>query len=300
MKHRVLWKLSVCTPGREEELAEWLTVRFGQTAVSYSDLETGKTTVSVYLESKPDWSEPAQGDLRRALRRMAGSSNGQFDCCLTRLRNQDWAEAWKRHFKPLNIGSRLLIKPTWSRIRAQPGQVVVELDPGMSFGTGHHPTTAFCLSELVRLRAPGTAQSFLDLGAGSGILSIAAAKLGYGPIEGVEVDRASLKVARANARLNHVEERLRFRCRDVAGLPMRPSRQYDVVCANLTADLLVGQKERLRASVKPSGHLVLAGILSREFGMIRAAYQSAGMRSTRNRQAGEWRSGSFSRSVTKM
>ena len=123
------------------------------------------------------------------------------------IRHEDWAESWKRHFKPIEIGRRLLIKPSWSRRRPKPHQQVVVLDPGLSFGTGQHPTTAFCLAEVARLVKNAPARSFLDIGTGSGILAIAAARLNYQPIWAFDFDPEAVRMARANAQTNQVEKK---------------------------------------------------------------------------------------------
>ncbi len=151
------------------------------------------------------------------------------------MKREDWAESWKRHFKPIEIRVKarpsaarqsasqppsLLVKPSWSRRRAAKNQAVVILDPGLSFGTGQHPTTAFCLHEIARCRQPGTAQSFLDIGTGSGILAIAAAKLGYAPVQAFDFDPESVRVAGDNARKNRVTGRLKLTRGDLAKLPL--------------------------------------------------------------------------------
>src|SRR5579859_7211613 len=141
MRGRALWRLSVSFEPQvaEEAVAELLSSRFGPSASSYTDLETGRTIVSIYLEGKPEWSRVARQALRTALKGIELLDQpGSASARLTRLRPQDWAEAWKRHFKPLQIRSKLLIQPSWSRRRPKQGQVSVVLDPGMSFGTGQH------------------------------------------------------------------------------------------------------------------------------------------------------------------
>src|SRR5262249_32881962 len=153
---------------------ELLTARLGAPASSYTDLKRGKTTVTVYLKRKPALSKALERELNAALKESpwGRSKRGHVQLKLTRLRHEDWANSWKRHFKPLEIGRKLLIRPGWSRRKAKRGQAVITLDPGMSFGTGQHPTTEFCLQELARLRDEESEQSFLDVGTGSGILAI--------------------------------------------------------------------------------------------------------------------------------
>jgi SAM-dependent methyltransferase len=128
---------------------------------------------------------------------------------------------------------------------------VVVLDPGLSFGTGQHPTTGFCLRELVRRRESGVEQSFLDLGTGSGILAIAAAKMGYTPVVALDFDPDCVRVAQNNARRNRVADRVTVRRGDVSCLSKHPRPRHDVVCANLVAPLLVKEADRIAAQVRP-------------------------------------------------
>jgi ribosomal protein L11 methyltransferase len=290
-----LWRVSLTTCANAEPvLAEVLSSVLGQPASSFTPSDTRRATVSVYSSAKPDWPR-ARAAIQAQVARLGpqGASLELGPLRLSRLRRQDWAEAWKRHFKPLDFGDRLLVKPSWSKRRARPGQAVVVLDPGLSFGTGQHPTTRFCLEQLVAWRQAGRPQALLDLGAGSGILAIAAARLGYCPVEAVERDPEALHAARANARRNRVAARILFRNQDLARMPLRTARRYDVICANLTADLLLGHRERLVRRLAPRGLLVLAGILRNEFECVRRAYGAGVLRLAASRAEGEWRSAAF-------
>jgi ribosomal protein L11 methyltransferase len=292
----VIWKLSFLTPPRAQEaVAKALESEFGASASIYTDLAEGKTTVDLYLQRKPAWSRTTRSDLGRLVARITGlePDKSQSGIRLTRLGAQDWSQSWKRHFKPLQIGARLLLRPSWSRRRAGKDCVEVVLDPGLSFGTGQHPTTHFCLSELVRHRADKLPQSFLDIGTGSGILAISARKLGYGPVEAFDLDKEAVKVARANARLNRVSATVGIRCQDLAKLPPRSARRYSIVCANLISDVLLTYRDLIVARLLDEGVLVLAGILDKEFHSVQAAYEAAGLRLVRSRKMREWRSGSF-------
>ena len=151
---------------------------------------------------------------------------------------------------------------------------MVVLDPGLSFGTGQHPTTAFCLRQLVARRRPGEAQSCLDIGTGSGILAIAAAKLGYAPVDAFDFDPEAVRIARANARRNGVAARIRFSRQDLTKLPRRSARKYSLVCANLISSLLLAERERILARLQPDGVLVVAGILKEEFAQVQSGLRS--------------------------
>jgi ribosomal protein L11 methyltransferase len=297
MNHRVLWKLCVANSQEAQEpVAELLEARFGEPASIYTDLAKGETTVTAYLHTRPDWSKAARARLSQALKeieRDLNSSVARSKLTLTRLRSEDWAESWKRHFKPLEIGTRLLIKPSWSRRRAKRGQVTVVLDPGLSFGTGQHPTTSFCLRELARHRRADRAQSLLDIGTGSGILAISAAKLGYQPVNAIDLDRDAIRVACANARLNEVFAKIRFQRQDLTRLTGHSLTKYSVICANVTSGLLLIQRQRILGQLQKGGILILAGILKTEFDRVQAEYQAAGLRLVGSRTEREWRSGSF-------
>ncbi len=298
VKRTRLWRLSVLTTAEAEDaVAQLLQCASGQPASSYTDLEAQQTQVSVYLKARPDWSRARRAELASGLAAVAagGLDLGPGRISLRRIRRADWAESWKRHFKPLVLGSALLLKPGWSRRRPRQGQALVVLDPGLSFGTGRHPTTAFCLRQLVARRRPGEAQSCLDAGTGSGILAIAAAKLGYAPVEAFDYDPQAVAVARANARRNRVAARIRFWRQDLTRLPRRAGRQYSIICANLVASLLLEQRERLLARLRPDGILVAAGILASEYEQVRRAFAAAGFRQIAARTQAEWRSGAFAR-----
>jgi ribosomal protein L11 methyltransferase len=132
MRAQVLWRLSVLASEQAEEaIAELLKARFGQPASTYMDLERGTRTVTAFLEQKPDWSRAARRELRAVLHQIQGTGSGKAGATirLTKLQPQNWAEAWKRHFKPLEIGASLLIKPSWSARRPRAGQATVVLDP---------------------------------------------------------------------------------------------------------------------------------------------------------------------------
>jgi ribosomal protein L11 methyltransferase len=241
------------------------------------------------------WSTAKRCSLLEGLREMeaAGLHPGSKRIWTRKLGSEDWAESWKRHFKPLNIGSALLVKPSWSKRRALSRQATVVLDPGLSFGTGQHPTTAFCLQQLVACRSKADARSFLDLGTGSGILAIAAAKLGYQPIEAIDFDADAVRIARSNARLNGVVRQIQFAHKDLTRLPRDNRRKFDVICANLIAELLISEHRRILGRLKPGGALVVAGILRSQFESVRKVYETAGLKLQRQRAEKEWKSGRF-------
>lgn len=205
----------------------------------------------------------------------------------TRLVDEaDWAEAWKAHFPVLRVGNRVVVRPTWRRHRRQPGDVVLALDPGMAFGTGLHPTTRLCLAAIEALADRGvlTGARVLDVGCGSGILAIAALRLGASAAYGVDTDPIAVEATVANARRNRLSRRVRVR------LGSLPSGQppFDVVLANLIAGVLVPLAAALRDELRPGGALLASGIFIDREPEVRGAFEAAGFEVRARLVEGEW------------
>jgi len=291
MKAHRVWEVRARVRADEEAAAALVFAEFlAVTPVTYQDEKTGSSTVSAFTERLP--TSDILALLRTGLKRVA---SGRTPLRVKRLSRENWAESWKRHFKPIEIGRTLLIKPSWSQRRSQRGQAVVVLDPGLSFGTGQHATTGFCLREIVRCRRPEKRQMLLDIGTGSGILAISAAKVGYHPVVGFDVDSDSVRIARSNTRRNRVGRRVMIFRQDLGRASARTRRPFDVVCANLTADVLLQELNRITSFVAPGGRLVLAGVLDHQFPQVPRQYERRGWRLVRTRREKEWRSGSFVR-----
>ena len=296
MKRNAIWKIALCTtPEAEDAVTELFSTVFGEPASAYADAETGTVTVAAYCQTKPPGIAGEQTALSAGISRIrdCGLNVGQGRVSVRRIRREDWAESWKRHFKTITVGRSLLIKPSWVNRRARKGQAVVVIDPGLSFGTGHHPTTLFCLGELAKRRRAGEAQSLLDIGTGSGILAISAAKLGYSPVHAFDFDSEVVRVARSNARLNSLSRRIQFKQVDLTKLPDRPVQRFSLICANLVSTLLIAEREKVARLLRPDGVLVLAGILKSEFLQVRTAYESVGLCVMASRSEKGWRSGTF-------
>jgi ribosomal protein L11 methyltransferase len=199
----------------------------------------------------------------------------------------DWAEAWKQHFPVLRVGRRLVIQPTWRRHRRRPTDVVIRLDPGMAFGTGLHPTTRLCLAGLEAWAADGLVENarLLDVGCGSGILAICAGLLGAGAVLGVDTDPLAVEATRANAALNGLEGVIEARR---GTLPLAGGGEFDLVCANLVAGLLVAMAADLRQALRPGGRLLVSGIFAEREGEVREAFDSAGLRIVARRTETDW------------
>ena len=320
MKSVPLTQVSIATSREAEEAVAELVLRvLSQTPSTYFDAETGDTTVSTYLEQPSQWSAAARAELQAGLCALTecGLDIGPGVIASSKVRREDWAESWKRHFKPLEIGDALLLKPSWEKRQPRKGQAVIILDPGLSFGTGHHATTGFCLRQLVEVRkgrgpglgsrlgagresrASAPALSLLDIGTGSGILAIAAAKLGYSPVRCFDFDPESVRVAKANAAQNDVAHLVKPVRRDLTKLPPASATRYHVVCANLIYDLLIAERDRILSRLRPDGVLVLAGILQTQFAKVERAYRQAGLKLIATEVEKEWQSGAFVRRAGK-
>tara|TARA_A100001037_G_scaffold204578_1_gene183011 strand:- start:556 stop:1458 length:903 start_codon:yes stop_codon:yes gene_type:complete len=288
--------ISVCvytTPEAEEPVAALLEWVFDTTPSVWSDTITHQAKVTVYLERDAIEAEEEQA-LRRGIEviRESGLDAGAGNWDVLPVKREDWSESWKKHFHPIEIGDRLLLKPDWEEVEAKPGQAVVTLNPGLSFGTGHHPTTLFCLKQLAANAQGDVPRSFLDAGTGSGILAISAAKLGYVPIEAWDYDPQAVDVARENASQNGLAESLKFDVRDLTEMPAG-GRQFDVICANLIYDLLIAEREKLTSWLAPDGRLVMAGILIEQFPGVQEAFCGLGMELVESETLDEWCSGVF-------
>jgi len=293
VKKGTVWRIAAGIPFEAEEAVLELFQRvFEQPTSSYADIETGFSTVTVYFEERPQVPATKRAEIAAGFKRIreCGLSVGHPRLSIKKLPRQDWAESWKKHFHPIEIGSTLLIKPSWSKRRPKKGQATIILDPGLSFGTGRHPTTAFCLRELVAHRKIGAEQPFLDIGTGSGILAIAAARLGYARVDAFDFDPEAVRVASVNARRNRVSEKIHFFEQDVTKFS-RTGPKYSVICANLISNLLISARDRILARLAPGGVVVIAGILKTEFHTVQRAYENAGLRLVATQVKKEWQSG---------
>ena len=204
--------------------------------------------------------------------------------------DEDWAESWKEFFQVEHAGSRLVICPTWREYSPRPGEIVLILDPGMAFGTGQHPTTRLCLGALEGLVRPG--MDVLDLGCGSGILSLAAAKLGARSVLALDIEPLAVEATRANARLNRIEGVVRVKpgSLDSAGsAPNGNDQCVDLIVANINARTIVRLAPAIVARLGAGGTFIGSGIIAELLDEPLLALTSSGLRVERLITDGDWR-----------
>lgn len=200
------------------------------------------------------------------------------------IAEEDWAESWKQFFPVLHIGKHIVIRPSWQDYTPQSGEIVIDLDPGMAFGTGLHPTTRHCLELLEDLPLQGA--TLLDAGAGSGILSIAAIKLGAQAVDAVELDPVAIDVLKANLLRNNVASAVTVHQGDILSLPL-PQR-YSCIVANIFARVLIEAAPRFRRALMPSGLMILSGIITEARDDVVQRYRHLGFTVRDQRQEGDW------------
>jgi ribosomal protein L11 methyltransferase len=201
--------------------------------------------------------------------------------------NADWNSAWKKYFTPIPVGSRFVVLPSWLKDEPHSAEPIV-IEPKMAFGTGHHQTTALCLGALDRLAGEGVLRagmSFLDLGTGSGILGIAAVKLGLAGV-GLDIDPVAVDNARENAALNGVEDRLDLGTGSIDSIA--EDRRFDCILANILANPLVDMAEDIARRLARPGILVLSGILVEQAERVAQAYTAQGLPAPDITTSGEW------------
>ena len=207
------------------------------------------------------------------------------DLTETRTESEDWANSWKEHFHVLRLGKRFVVRPTWREYDPRPDDLVISLDPGMAFGTGSHPSTEMCLQLMEHIVFDG--KRVLDVGAGSGILSVGAILLGATSVDAVEIDEYAAKALSSNVELNDMSQTIPVIVGDIAdALP--GDAVYDVVLANLIARILVENAENITRRVAPGGVIVASGVIEEREPEVLAAFAACGFETVERRQTNDW------------
>jgi len=283
----------------DDELAEPVAdvlARFapGGVALGYDNVDpdperphAGPFRVQAYLPA--DENLPAtQAALAEALWHL-GQIRPLPEPALRFVENQDWSESWKRHYRPLRLGRHLVIIPSWATTALGPDDIPVLVDPGMAFGTGTHPTTQLCLELLEENLRPG--MTVIDLGCGSGILGLAALRLGAGLVLALDTDPEATRATQDNARLNQIGANLRTHLGSLTDLlqgGVQPGRAPLVVANILAGTLARMLGEGLPRVLEPGGRLILSGILREQSAEVEAALEASGMTLVEQRSREDW------------
>lgn len=200
--------------------------------------------------------------------------------------NTDWANEWRKYYRVTRVGQRIVIRPTWEPYNEGPNDIVIDLDPGMAFGTGSHPTTTLCLESLEQIVQGGEAVA--DIGTGSGILAIAAAKLGAQRVDAIDIQEEAIEAATANARANGVDALVHVAAGTPESLVEKGAGPYDIIVMNIVADVIIPAISTLYKLVKPTGRVVLSGIIDHREDDVQAALRAQQFEMIERKQQDEW------------
>ena len=285
-----------CCKLMDESVNQDLTTEFltalGYDFSSWEDLENHHAFHTLYFAEEAD-AAVAKAKIEPLLPEWKEFGINIENIELFSIKREDWSEVWKKYFHIQHISDRLVIKPSWLEYSPKPGQKIVEIDPGMSFGTGQHATTAYCLKMIDKLIDGENIATFLDAGCGSGILSIAAAKLGCKEIDAFDIDPDSIMIANENIEINKIAPgNISSQVADVAEFAA-PRETYHLVAANILAHILRENRDKIVSFVKPGGKLILAGILTSDFDNTARHFSKAGLEQIDSFTEKEWTSGLF-------
>jgi ribosomal protein L11 methyltransferase len=290
MKRWLILELSI--PRKFEEVISNFLIEQGATGVEEIDEDSKKERLKTYF--------PQEGKEKRVLRALRRYLKSLESVGLgiphTRIQTasipeQDWGENWKRFFKPFKVGTRFVIKPPWSKTRLKKDQIAIEITPGMAFGTGTHATTRLCIHALEARFRKGL--SVMDVGTGSGILSIVAARLGAGEVWALDIDAVALENAKENVQQNGVSNIIKIRKGRIGDV----WKKFDVTVANIDLKNLRRMRWPLIHHLKEHGFLILSGILKDEEEKFRQHYLNTGaLQWIETTRKGEWSCITFKKS----
>lgn len=203
------------------------------------------------------------------------------------ISDPDWGEQWKKYFKPLRVSSNIIIKPTWERYAPSSRDIVIEIDPGMAFGTGQHASTRMCIEaieEVIMKDRTVKEWKVLDVGCGTGILGITAAKLGADDVVCLDIDKKAVEIARENAAMNHVDDRIHIINKDA----MTFTEPRNMIIANLTSKLLLKLRQHLAQLLLAEGYMIISGIIEQDASDIEENFSAGQLITNKIIKEKEW------------
>ena len=245
--------------------------------------------VSVYVAEERNPAESVA-----FLKERLAQVNIAYELTLSGMKEEDWANSWKQYYKPIRIARRLMVVPTWEEYDPQEGDLILKMDPGMAFGTGTHETTRLCATLTEEYMKPG--DRVLDVGTGSGILAIAASKLGAGEVMAYDIDPVAVRVAQENCDVNDCQNVTCGISDLLAGVDTKGG-LYDFVCANIVADIIVRMAGDILRYMKPGGLLAVSGIIDTQAERVHEALTRGGLTHILTRAENDWNAMLFTRMV---
>lgn len=228
---------------------------------------TGYFPINNYLESK-------KALFLNKLKELVESENIIYEIFYNELDETEWEESWKKYFNPEKITPNITVKPTWKEYTPSEGEVIIDIDPGMAFGTGTHPTTFLCINMIEKYIKPG--MNFLDVGTGSGILMIAAAKTGAEKVLGVDIDEVAVEVAKQNLELNKIgKDKYTVLKGDL--LEIVKEEKFDMVASNILAEIIVILLDDIKKVLKKDGIFISSGIISEKADIVERKLKACGI-----------------------
>ncbi|MCX7842685.1 MAG: 50S ribosomal protein L11 methyltransferase [Clostridia bacterium] len=225
-----------------------------------------------------------EADIREKISFISGFLHtGEGFAGYTEVDDEDWSNSWKKYYKPLHISDRVVIKPSWEQYEKSGDEIVVELDPGMAFGTGTHETTRMCAQLLESYLS--FADKVLDVGCGTGILAIIAAKLGAGHVTAIDIDEVAVRVTEENSKINMVQDKITA-CRSVLG-DLLPEK-HDIAVANIIADVIIDISKIVPQYLKHDGYFITSGIIKQRKQEVLEACGNSGFKYVAEKDMGEW------------
>ena len=261
-------------------------------------LKNCETTVTLYLQ-KDDEGAEMLNKVREAVEKLKAADStgklGRLELDLGSIRDEDWANNWKQYFKPIEIGEKLLIKPSWEAVPEGETRKILEIDPASSFGTGQHNTTRLCLELIEKYISDG--DRVLDLGCGSGILSVGAMLLGASEVTAVDITDDSMRITKENFEKNGFSEDVfKCYCGDISSserLREKIGGGFDMVSANIVADVLIAMSPYFGSFLKPNGKLTVSGIIDARREEVIEAIKSQGFELIEERRLDDWNAAEF-------
>lgn len=257
-------------------------------AWDYTDIPEAMNTEVVTVKAYLPADETLDDKLRifeQKVDTLAGNDidKGSGDISCSEIQDEDWATSWKKFFHPVKIGDLIVIKPSWEEYNASPVDIIIELDPGMAFGTGTHPTTAMCVRQLEEIITGG--MEVFDVGTGSGVLAITAAKLGATKVRAVDFDPTAVRIAKENVKINDVSDLVQVAESDLLkGI----EGQADVIIANIIADIIIRLLDDIPHKLKKGGTLLASGIIADRLADVTEAVIDHGLTVDKVVEEGGW------------